>query len=92
MQKHHFNPITEHIEEGGCDMPENQSWKMLPLILDAKNVQNLLGISKGKTYELMNSMDFPTIYLGKRMVVSRDSFLEWLEQDRRKVKRKPIIS
>lgn len=66
------------------------SWDSLPLILQAKDVQMILGISKGKTYELMNSLDFPTIYLNKRMVVSKDKFYEWLNQDNRKIKRRAI--
>lgn len=66
------------------------SWESLPLILQAKDVQMILGISKGKTYELMNSSDFPTIYLNKRMVVPKDKFYEWLNQDNRKIKRRAI--
>ncbi len=66
------------------------SWDSLPLILQAKDVQMILGISKGKTYEIMNSSDFPTIYLNKRMVVSKDKFYEWLNQDNRKIKRRAI--
>ena len=62
----------------------------LPLVLQAKDVQAVLGISKGKTYELMNSVDFPTIFIGKRMVVARDAFLDWLNNDKRKIKRRPI--
>jgi hypothetical protein len=30
-------------------------------------------------YQLMHREDFPTIVIGKRMVVPRDKFLEWLE-------------
>ena len=67
------------------------SEESLPLILQAKDIQAILGISKGKTYELMNSRDFPTIFLNKRMVVPKDKFFEWLYQDRRKVKRVPIF-
>ncbi len=67
------------------------SEEALPLILQAKDVQSILGISKGKTYELMNSSDFPTIFLNKRMVVSKDKFFEWLNQDKRKVKRRAIF-
>lgn len=66
------------------------SWEMLPLVLGAKEVQTILGISKGKTYELMNSKDFPTIYLNKRMVVSKEAFFDWLNQDKRKIKRRAI--
>ena len=66
------------------------SEESLPLILQAKDVQAILGISKGKTYELMNSRDFPTIFLNKRMVVPKDKFFEWLNQDNRKIKRRAI--
>lgn len=69
----------------GCYSIEN-----LPLVLQAKDVQTILGISKGKTYELMNCKDFPTIFLGKRMVVPRDAFLGWLNNDQRKIKRRAI--
>lgn len=62
----------------------------LPLVLQARDIQAILGISKGKTYALMNSKDFPTIYLNKRMVVSRDAFFDWLNQDKRKIKRRAI--
>lgn len=72
-------------------MKNYYSVEQLPLVLQAKDIQNILGISKGKTYELMNSSDFPTIFLSKRMVVPRDAFFEWLNQDKRKIKRKPIF-
>ena len=71
-------------------MTKYSSKEALPLIMQAKDVQSVLGISKGKTYELMNSSDFPTIYLNKRMVVSREAFFDWLNQDKRKIKRRPI--
>ena len=66
------------------------SWDSLPLILQAKDIQMILGISKGKTYEIMNSADFPTIHLNKRMMVSKDKFYEWLNKDSRKIKRREI--
>lgn len=62
----------------------------MPIVLQAKHVQMILGISRGKTYEIMKSSDFPTIYIGKRMVVTREAFFEWLNQDKRKIKRRPI--
>ena len=71
-------------------MTEYTSQAPLPIVLQAKDVQTILGISKGKTYELMNSVDFPTIFIGKRMVVPKDAFLDWLNNDKRKIKRRPI--
>lgn len=71
-------------------MDNYYSTETIPLILSAKDVQAILGISKGKTYQLMNSKDFPTIYLNKRMVVSKDAFFNWLNEDKRKIKRRAI--
>lgn len=71
-------------------MTEYTSQTPLPIVLQAKDVQAILGISKGKTYELMNSLDFPTIFIGKRMLVPKDAFLDWLNNDKRKIKRRPI--
>lgn len=72
-------------------MEKIYSQEQLPLILQAKDIQSLLGISKGKTYELMNSRDFPTVFLNKRMIVPRDAFFEWLNEDKRRIKRQPIF-
>lgn len=72
-------------------MEKFYSEEQLPLILQAKDIQLLLGISKGKTYELMNSRDFPTVFLNKRMIVPRDAFFEWLNEDKRRIKRQPIF-
>ena len=71
-------------------MNDYYSTNNLPLVLQARDVQAILGISKGKAYELMNSVDFPTIFIGKRMVVPKDAFLDWLNNDKRKIKRRPI--
>jgi len=38
-----------------------------------------MNISRAGAYQLMHREDFPTITIGKRMVVPRDKFLEWLE-------------
>lgn len=51
----------------------------LPLIMTAEEVADVLGIGRSKAYELLNSQGFPAIRLGRRMVVPRDRFLEWLD-------------
>jgi hypothetical protein len=64
----------------------------LPLVLQAKDVQKILGVSKGKTHEIMNREDFPTIHLNKWMIVTTEAFFEWLSQDKLKIKRRPIYA
>lgn len=49
-----------------------------PLVLQARHVREVLGVSEAKAYEVLNSKKCPTIHMGKRMVVMRDSFLKFL--------------
>lgn len=37
-----------------------------------------LGISKPKAYELANRRDFPSIKIGKRIIIPVHAFEEWL--------------
>ena len=55
------------------------SYEQLPLSLNAENVARVLGISRANAYTLMHSKDFPTLTIGKRMVVPRDKLLAWMD-------------
>lgn len=55
------------------------SYEQLPLTLCAEDVASLLGISRAGAYTLMRSAGFPTIYIGKRMIVPKDKLLDWIE-------------
>lgn len=55
------------------------SYDALPLTLNANDVANTLGISKSNAYALMHAKSFPTIHLGRRMIVPKESFIKWLE-------------
>ena len=57
-----------------CDKP----LEAYPPILQAQHVRDILGISEAKAYEVLNSSKCPTIRMGKRMVVLRDSFSKFL--------------
>lgn len=54
------------------------SYDQLPLMLNADEVARALGISRANAYTLMRSKGFPTLRLGKRMVVPKDLLLEWV--------------
>ena len=54
----------------------------LPIMLQASHVKQVLGLSTGKAYQLMHSEGFPTQYFGKRMMVLKPDFIEWLEQNK----------
>lgn len=57
------------------------TYDQLPLMLNAEDVQTVMNISRSGAYQLMHREDFPTIIIGKRMVVPRDKFLEWVEKN-----------
>ena len=52
----------------------------LPLILPAKTVAKVLGISLPFCYELFRSDDFPAFRISTRWVVTRDALFEWLDK------------
>ena len=56
-----------------------KNYDELPLVLNAKEVAKVLGLSLAGTYELMRQKDFPAKRIGKRIIVPRDEFLEWLK-------------
>ena len=55
------------------------AYDQLPLSLRAEDVADVLGISRANAYTLMHSKEFPTIFIGKRMLVPKDKFLAWIE-------------
>ena len=65
-------------------MLEYTKYDQLPLILDAKKVADILGISLTAAYRLFDRDDFPTIRTGmRRKLVSREAFFNWLKQQQR---------
>ena len=56
------------------------SLDQLPLALCAEDVAQALHISRGNAYNLLHREDFPTIHIGKRMIVPRDRFFEWMDR------------
>ena len=55
------------------------SLEELPLMMNMTDVAAALGISRAGAYKLA-SADFPAFQIGKRIVVSREKFLDWLNR------------
>lgn len=49
-----------------------------PPILQARDIQELLNVCEAVAYQVMHHADCPTIKMGKRMVVPRDDFWEFI--------------
>lgn len=56
------------------------SLEQLPITLNADRVAQVLGISRANAYILMRSKGFPTLHIGKRMVVPKEKLLEWINK------------
>ena len=49
-------------------------------MLSMMDVASVLGISKAGAYTLAHSRDFPAFRVGRRIVISQEKFLDWLEK------------
>ena len=58
-----------------------KSYDELPLFLNAETVAKMLGISPSSGYELMHEKGFPVLKIGSRLVVPKEKFREWVEQN-----------
>ena len=58
-------------------------WEQLPLVLNADQVAQVLGISRANGYALLHRADFPALRIGKRLSVPKDMLLEWIEKQTR---------
>ena len=58
-----------------------KSYDELPLFLNADTVAKVLGVSPSSGYELMHEKDFPVLKIGSRIVVPKERFIRWVEQN-----------
>jgi len=58
-----------------------KSKEELPVTLNAEHIAGYLGISRGMAYALLNNKNCPTLRLGRRHIVPRDLFLDWIESN-----------
>ena len=54
------------------------SLEELPLMMNMMDVAAVLGISRAGAYKLAHNEAFPAFQIGRRIVVSREKFLNWL--------------
>ena len=63
------------------DRMEYTSIEQIPLFLDADCLALVLGISRAKAYQLMHDETFPTLRIGRRMVVRKEQFIAWMDRE-----------
>lgn len=50
------------------------------ILLTAEDVQKYLGIGKSRLYELMNDKSFPCFREGRRWLIPKKKFLEYIDR------------
>ena len=58
-----------------------KSYDELPLFLNAKTVAQALGIAPSSAYKLMHEDKFPVLKIGNRIVVPKEKFIRWVEEN-----------
>lgn len=56
-----------------------KSYDELPMFINADLLAELFGVSRASAYELMRERDFPSFRIGKRILVSRENLIAWVE-------------
>lgn len=64
------------MEESGY-----KSYDELPLFLNASMVATVLGVSPSTGYGLMHEKDLPILKIGNCIVVPKEKFIAWVEQN-----------
>lgn len=54
------------------------SYNELPLLLNVKQLAELLGVSDSSVYELIQEDDFPSLRIGKRIVIPKEELRKWI--------------
>lgn len=67
---------------GGIEMKISvcKSYDDLPLFLNANLLAKVLGVSISTAYEVMHEPGFPVLRVGSRMVVPKEKFIQWAEE------------
>ena len=63
------------------DQLVHTQYEQLLLSLCASDIAAVLSISRANAYNLLRREDFPTLHIGKRMVVPKDRFIQWIEKN-----------
>ena len=53
----------------------------LPLMLTVTDVAAVMGISRTGAYELVRQEGFPALSIGARIIVPKEQFIRWVEEN-----------
>ena len=51
----------------------------VPEVMEVKDIQQFLKISRNTAYDLIKRKEFPTLKIGRLLRIRKESFLEWFD-------------
>ena len=57
-----------------------ETGKALPNILTVKELAEFMNINLNRAYQLTHRADFPSLRLGRKIMISRNKLLEWIDK------------
>ena len=77
------NPPTElrEVERKSMDEVRFKSFDDLPLTLTVMEVAEALRISRAGAYDLVRTEGFPALKIGSRIVIPKEKFIEWMNEN-----------
>ena len=68
-------------------MPHKQkrvvSLDEMPVTLNADEMAEVLHISRARAYQLLHHTDFPTLKIGRRLLVTKEALCDWMRKNTR---------
>ena len=58
---------------------KKEPFETMPDVMDAKQIAEVLHLSKSGAYNLLSSPDFPTLRIGGRKLVLKQELIAWLK-------------
>jgi len=71
-------PVEQAYNVPEASVKNYDEFDEYPAVLQAKHVRAILGLSEAKTYEVLNSKKCPSFTAGKRILVRKKAFLDFL--------------
>ena len=59
----------------------------LPLLLNTTQLADLLGVSHSSVYELIQEDGFPSLRIGKRIVIPKEELRQWISNNTKGAKK-----
>ena len=70
-----------NLEKEGKNMkqPLIKNYDELPMFINSTTLAQLFGVSRASACEQMSEKDFPSFRIGKRILVTKEKLVEWIE-------------